>query len=285
MFGKSYGGFLIGSALVATLIAAPGCLVDDEETPGTGGTGATGGSAQAGMSGSAGSMAGSSSTDMCVVGAPANQCSGMGVPVDGVLIDFSTFTSTGTWGIASAGDLTGGTSLYRGPDMASPTITNTPDGTGLKMSVLIPSMGYAGDVFWFGPCVNTTIYHDDTQGGMPTNYTGISFSVGGVTNGAKLSVQVQTHGNYPVDGSKGGCTAFTDCATRWDTCVGPKTEIEIPEAVTKFDLPWSSFTGGSPTAAVTPEALVGLQFQIECQSDTECQVDMTLSTISFLTTP
>jgi hypothetical protein len=130
-----------------------------------------------------------------------------------------------------------------------------------------------GLVFWFGPCVNASAF------------TGLTFSVGGNLGAAVLKAQIQTHLDYPVDvaNTKGGCV-FTDCDARFTECAGPTATLTVPATPEAVMLPWSSFTGGTPVAEVTPEGLVGLQFQIECQSDAECPIDFTLGAISFTTT-
>ena len=49
-------------------------------------------------------------------------------------------------------------------------------------------------------------------------------------------------------------------------------------------LPAGTFTAGSPNATVNPEGLVGLQFQLECQSqDADCVVDITLGEVNLIT--
>ena len=129
-------------------------------------------------------------------------------------------------------------------------------------------------VLGFGPCVNAEAF------------TGINFSVGGSLGGAVLKAQIQTHDDYPVDvaNSKGGCT-FRNCDNRFTECAGPTTTVAVPEAAAPVDLPWASFTGGTPIAEVTPDGLVGMQFQLECPQDVACAADFTLGTINFTIAP
>jgi hypothetical protein len=237
-----------------------------------GGTITTGGSG-AGTPG-AGSGSGGTSTTCMPNPAPQN-CSGTAAPTDGVVIDFASFQASGTWGVSGMGDLTGGTSYYQGRGVTQ--LTAVVESGSLHVTGSLPAYtasvpddaeNYAGVVFWFGPCTNASAF------------TGLSLNVSGTLTGAVLKLQVQTHLDYPVDiaNTKGGCS-FTSCDSRWTECVGPTTTVTVPSAPAA--LVWSAFTGGKPMATVTPEGLVGLQFQFECQAETACTVDVTLGTITL----
>ena len=197
-------------------------------------------------------------------------CDGMPPPASGVLIDFSTYQTNGNWG---AGDqLTGGTSKYHNnADCHSTDLVLTADGGTLHMTGSIPPSQYAGDVFWFGPCVNAA------------SFGGVSLSVMGDTGGGTLKVQVQTALDYPIDISnrKGACV-FTNCDNKWSECAPPTASVTVTADMATVDLPWASFSGGSPNGAVTPEGLVGLQIQFECPLATDCPIDVTLGAINFL---
>jgi hypothetical protein len=240
---------------------------------GMGGTTATGG--DAGTPG-AGNGTGGTGTTTCMPNPPAQTCGGTAAPTDGVVIDFASFQTSGTWGVSGMGDLTGGTSYYQGRGVTQ--LTAVVEAGSLHITGSLPAYtadimddaeNYAGIVFWFGPCVNASAF------------TGLSLPVSGTLASAALKLQVQTHLDYPVDAanSKGGCS-FTSCDTRWSECVGPTTTVTVPSAPATFA--WSAFTGGKPNAAVTPEGLVGLQFQFECSATTApCTVDVTLGTITL----
>lgn len=236
--------------------------------PGFGGASTTGGtSGTAGAPGVGGlAGAGGSSSTGCTPNPTAQACSGTAAPTDGVVIDFATYVASGAWGTAAQGDLTGGTSPY-----GTPAITRTVENGGLRLQVMLAPMGYSGFVLWFGPCVNASAYG------------GVSFTAGGSLGGAALKVQVQTHVDYPVDvaNTKGACL-FTNCDTRFSECVGPTATVAVPATAGPIALPWSAFLNGKPTATVTAEGLVGLQFQLECASSTACAVDLTLGTINFM---
>jgi hypothetical protein len=214
----------------------------------------------------------------CMPNPPAQTCSGFVAPAwgdpptSGLMIDFASYMTDGKWGNSANGELTGGTSLYHGPSDVD--LTRAVDAGNLHITASVTPMGYVGVVFWFGPCVNASAF------------SGIYFSVGGSLGGAVLKAQIQTHVDYPVDvaNTKGGCS-FTDCDAKFSECAGPTYQVVVPETPEPLDLPWSSFTAGTPVADVTPDALVGLQFQLECQSDTACTVDLTLGNVGFTVAP
>jgi hypothetical protein len=201
------------------------------------------------------------------------------MPPDGLLINWETYRpSSGDWGDSAVGDLIGGTSKYTGI-MVDP-ITITHECEVIRLTATIPpytrndtegAENYAGAVFWFGPCIDASAFG------------GLSFTLGGTMGGAALNVQVQTSENYPADpaNTKGECV-FSDCATRWSDCKGPDTIVTVPEAPDLVTLTWDAFTAGSPHAALNPEGLVGLQFQLECQSqEGPCEVDITLGEVNL----
>jgi len=277
---SSMNGKKLSVIALLGMTSAFGCMVDDSgDAPATGGSGGVGGSAMAGSGGTA--MAGTAGmSTACTPNPTALACSGTLAPAwgdppgatVGKVIDFASYMADGKWGSSANGELTGGTSLYHGPSDANLS-QFVVDGS-LQITATVTPMGYVGIVFWFGPCVNASAF------------TGLTFAVGGSTGGAVLKAQIQTHVDYPVDTAnmKGGCS-FTNCDTKFSECAGPTYQVVVPATPETLDLPWSSFAGGLPTATVTPEGIVGLQFQLECQSDTDCAVDLTLGNISFTIAP
>ncbi|HEX6274485.1 MAG TPA: hypothetical protein VFZ53_15690 [Polyangiaceae bacterium] len=250
----------------------------------TGGT-TTGGSSTGGSAtgGSSGSATGGSSGDGCMPNPAPQTCSGappnMHMPADGGLIDWSSYVvGSGAWGSSNMGDLTGGTSKYNGRDV-DPIIVAREDST-LRLTATIPpytpddandAENYAGLVFWFGPCINVS------------DFTGLTFELGGTLNGAALKFQVQTAENYPADpaNTKGACV-FESCDTRWTECKGPDTTVTVPATSEPMTFAWEDFMNGAPNAGVNASGLVGLQFQLECQSqEAACAVDITLGSITL----
>jgi hypothetical protein len=307
---------IIGRFIVLGAVVVSGCLVDDSadsappgETGGTGGAGGTGGNASgtggaeagtggtggvvgtggtsgaggsAGDAGTGGMLAGAGAAGMaaCVPNPTPQTCAGFTAPAWGeplgatatTMIDFATYMPDGTWGNADNGDLIGGTYLYHGPDDVDPTVTaNT---TSLRLSGTITPLGYVGVVFWFDACVDASAF------------TGIAFSAGGSMGGAVMKAQIQTHVDYPVDvaSSKGGCS-YTDCEDVFEECSGPIQQLVVPARPETLELPWSVFSDGRPVNEVTPDGLVGLQYQLECQADTECTFQLTLGNVSLQPNP
>ncbi len=274
----SLNGQILGALALVGTFTAFGCMVDDSaDTPAE-----TGGTAGAGGSGTGGSVAtgGGAGMPSCMPNPTALTCAGTKAPAwgdppgmaAGVLIDWTTYTADKKWGNSASGQLTGGTSLYHGPSDVDMAVAA--DGSSVHLTGTITSMGYVGVVFWFGPCIDASAF------------TGINFSIGGTLGGAVMKAQIQTHEDYPVDvaNSKGGCS-FTDCDAKFSECAGPTYQLVVPAAPEPLDLPWSMFTGGMPTAAVTPNGLVGLQYQLECQADAACTFDIMLGSVGLTIAP
>ena len=309
--GMSFGTMGFGFSALLCALAATSCGGtsgdDDGGGGGTSGSGtggsATGGSATGGSStggsatggsstggassgGSAGSATGGTGGAACTPNPPPQTCSGsppnMHMPADGALINWETYVvSSGAWGNSTVGDLTGGTSKYNGV-MVDP-ISVELVGSNLHITATIPpytpdvagdAENYAGLVFWFGPCINAS------------EFGGLTFNVGGTMDGAALKLQVQSAENYPAEPAnmKGQCI-FESCDTKWSECKGADTTVVVPAAGEDVSLEWSAFATGMPNAGVNPTGLVGLQFQLECQSqEAACEVDITLGNVS-LTAP
>jgi hypothetical protein len=198
---------------------------------------------------------------------------------DGLLIDFDTYDPLdGSWGDASLGQLTGGTSGYSCADdgvscPASAIIARVrTGGGGLRIQAAVPALGYTGMVLWFGPCVDASAFG------------GLQFQVSGELFGAVLSVKLQTHDNYPIDlvNVKGGCS-YTSEADKWSECVPPEFEIATSAAEpATVSIAWSDFGNGIPNAGVSPEGLVGVELAFECPSDVDCAMDLRLGELRWL---
>jgi hypothetical protein len=247
--------------------------VTDEAGGSAGRAGAAGGSGAAGTGGDGGSAG---SAVACLPNPAPLTCAGTKVSawgeppgtMPGTLIDFGSYTPDGDWGSSMDGELTGGTSLYHGPNDTDLTVTA--EAAGVRLTGSITPTGYVGIVFWFRPCIDAS------------DFTGIEFSIGGTTGRAVMKAQIQTHADYPVDveSSKGGCS-FEDCDTKFMECMGPTYQLVVPRTPEATSIPWSSFTAGRPTPRVTPEGLVGLQYQLECQSGSDCAFDITLGNVNL----
>jgi hypothetical protein len=234
------------------------------------------GGATSGHSG--GGVGGSGTGPGCTPNPPPQVCNGTLPPADGVFIDFSTYNvTTGAWGVSQNGDITGGTTNYSGW-MVTPLRLSV-NGNDIRITGTLPpytesvpndAENYAGFLFWSAPCLNASLFD------------GVAFVIGGATNGAALKVQVQTHLDYPADpANQRGACVFTDCATRWSECMSPYAMVPVAPTPSSIVMGWTSFTNGVPVSAVSPDGLVGIQFQFECQAMTACAIDVTLRTINF----
>jgi len=257
-----------GGVVAAAALSATGCLTSsaDDDSRNTGGTGGTAVAA----GGTAGMTAAAGSTSTCDLSAPPQICSMMPAPSTGKIVDFTTYTSSGAWGVAANGDLTGGTSPYSANGNAM-NLTVAASGDTLHITGVVPMTLYAGEVFWFGPCVDASAFG------------GVSFTIGGDPGGANVKVQVQSADDYPIDaGNMKGACKFTDCSTKFNDCTPPTAAATVTTDSTLVSLPWASFTGGNPVPEVTTTGLVGIQFQFECGAATDCNIDVTLGAIDFI---
>ncbi len=188
-------------------------------------------------------------------------------------LDFSVFKTDGTWGASSGtgAGLTGGTSKYNGTDC---TIAFDGAGGSLKITSSLVASGYSGLTFWFGPCIDLT---------TPTAYTGIQFSIAATTTGEVVTkLMIQTNADYPVDtANKKGACLWTDESTKWSTCASPSAKVTVTDVATVIKVPFADITGGSPTAGVDVNELVGFQLQFECNSADPCTLDATLDDVAF----
>jgi hypothetical protein len=203
----------------------------------------------------------------CIYGTPA--------PDTGVLLDFTSYTMpAGTWGTASLGQFTGGTSLYSGTGTASDAITQAVTSDKLHIQAAIPAGGYSGIVFWFGPCVNASAF------------SGVQFDAAGQLGGATMIVKAQSSPDYPIDAanSKGKCRYKVD-ANKFTECQQPTVNINALPASGTVSLPWAMFTGGIPVANIDPAQLLGFELQFSCTAppagSSSCALNLDLGKVSF----
>jgi hypothetical protein len=258
--------------VVAGSWSSSACLVkngDDDDAAGTGGMGGAGGTtAMGGTGGAAAGMAGMSGSgntaSSCAPGHNVFAC-GMQEITSTSFIDFTTYTLDRKWGKSNG--IHGGTSLYKG---TGEDLTVAAEGADLKVTGTIPSMSYAGAVFWVSACSDVSAYQ------------GVKLSISGDAT-VSGSIQLQSSENYPVDpsASKGEC-AYTSCDTRWTECMPPRTTFAVTTNPSEVSYSWDDFMGGAPVETFSPNQLVGVQYQFECQDDADCDVNLTLGSVTFL---
>lgn len=253
---------------LASVASTVGCGGDDssaerENQAGTGGSAGSGGS-----SGSSSGTGGTAGT-MCALPSGPQTC-GMTEPESALILDFGTYTSSGSWG---SGAVTGGTSIYGFE--TGPRLTLTADAGELHVTGNVVTGGYEGFVFWLAPCLNAS------------NYQGFTFEMGGTLGGTTAKFQVQTDETYPVDvaNTKGACM-FTNCDEKWSQCMGPTQSITVPETAEAISLAWDTFPDGTTpegAAPISADGIVGIQFQFDgCQTAEGCPIDVTIGNISLI---
>ena len=260
-------GFALALACVGSVVACGGddSSAERENQAGTGGSAGT-----SGAGGSSSGTGGSAGTSACTLPEAPQTC-GMTAAPSTTLVDFSTYApSSGNWG---SGELTGGTSEY-GIEGGTRLTRAVEDGA-LHVSGNVSSGGYEGFVLWLAPCLDASAYQ------------GITFTMGGTLGGTAAKFQVQTDETYPVDvaNTKGACL-FTDCAGKWEQCMGPTLSLTVPETPEALTLPWGDFPDGTTpdgAAPLTPDGIVGIQFQFDgCTTAEPCAVDVTIGNITFI---
>lgn len=265
---------LLGILSIGIVTTLPACGGNEspppEEQNGSGNTsaggnasGATGGSDTGGMdTGGSGATGGSSS-------GVGYACANVPLPNQNIT-DFSVFTgdiSSCDWGDSQS--LTGGCFAYDGDmddtvDILSSTLADE------SLNVTGDVVAYAGFGFWFGPCVDAS------------QYSGITFTVGGNLGDNQLQFQVQTSRNYPVDDSntKGECSG--SWGSGCDNNNFTYTEDMIGEEPIAIDVMWADLTGGDPVDPLDPTELLGIQWQFNCAADAVCPLELTFDDVAFI---
>jgi len=272
------------TAAKVTLVskAAMGCLAFATLAVGCGGSsgGGTGGNASIGGSASMGGVSAGGSTGAGgSIGAGGASSTGLNCaaavePGNGVVTDFSDWTSP-KWGSSSA--LSGVIFGYSGTNgsKVSAAVEGTPKGLHLTGSVF-PS-DYSGGGLGFNACATVA------------NFTKVQFDIAGPgAPGCDLEIQLQTFDQRPTtqtppggcDSAAGSCYAFPVV----NKVVDVSTPITTPTTITK------SLSDFSNWSAANAKQVVGIQWQftgtnINSSVDggaTSCPIDVTIMNIKFL---
>jgi len=262
--GTSGGGTSGTSALAsggASGSAGTGAAKGGMSGAGSGGIG-TGGNG--GAAGSSGGSAGSS-----------NRCNHTPVPSSGLVTDFSEFAANTTWtsGTKSWGGSLplSGTTFHYGTSGVTLTATITSGGS-LKLTTTLANGQYAGFGLAFTPCSDATAF------------ASISSSILGSLGGAVIKLQLQTSRNLPIDAqsTRGEC-AYTSASTMWDNCGFNTIAMSgVASTAKAFSYTFAQLTGGKPITPTDPTELVGIQWQFECGTGSNCVVDITLDDVRFV---
>ncbi len=206
-------------------------------------------------------------------------CSEMPAPNEEITAfdNFDWEAGDGSWGTEP--NLTGGYFTYAGTGSElQPYLSEEEPQLRLIGNV----QNYFGFGLWFGPCVDAS------------QYLGISFTIKGelgdpaaveedpLLNG-EVELQIQTSKNYVVDeeNKKGECTGS------WDdgTCKSNSVVVELDDSEPLVEILWEDFSGGVPEATVSPNQLLGLQWQFNCEEvegGPGCDMDITIDDVQFI---
>lgn len=285
--GNLLGILFVGCGLVA-------CTTQAANPTGTGGSGAgTSGSGTGGTSSGGGTTG---------TGAGGGYASSVGVacapPVaSGVITDFTympgdaaapdkTQAAWGTYGTT----LSGGESAY-----ANPPATLTSDVTGNDWHLVGNIANYSGFNIYF-----------DTQNSTCNKFSaaafkGIQFTIWGTTAGNMITLGMQTlddavvygwldskDAGSPAKPTPGTCTPGPTATGQYyhPGCADPTFAFAVsgtqitPQTVM---VPWASFTGGMPTAGVTPTDILSIYWNFAWMPPTAAYaVDIHIDNLAFI---
>ena len=254
-------------ALLMGMMMAYGCGPDssDPADNGSGGTDETGGAGN--ETGGNEETGGGGNEDGCaVVSSP-------------LMTDFSDLTDGTTWSSGDkkgwASDILGGTFHYQATDGVPLDVTITNGGANLAAT--IAPGDYTGFGFYFD--TNDFLCWDASA------YAGISFTAIGDIGNTEMQVQVQQTSNYPNDDAKGQCDYGGVEDDKWDLCTNAYYIVDgvVEDEPLEVKMPWTELTGGQPIVDVTPESLVGIQFQFNCGDEGECPLNIVIDDLGFYT--
>jgi hypothetical protein len=259
---------LLAAGLLATALAACGGSSGGTRAGSGGTTGSGGVSGTAGTgAGTGGAASGTGGAASGSGGAAALACQSPAA-APATLTNFSDWDPTsGKWG--SANSVIGGIFQYNstGSTLQVAVAPKTTGDNALHFSgTVVPAMtggGYAGGGLSFDVCATAAAY------------TGIGFTVSGLTGGCALELQLQTFSTKPANNG-GGCQ--TGCVS------AGKTNLAVPGPVT---VNFSDLSAAGPGPFSAAE-LVGIQWQLTIPPgvagapQAPCTVDMYVDDVTFV---
>jgi len=270
--------YMVSSAAIGCLAFATlsmGCGGSSGESPSTGGASGSGGSTGRGGS-SAGGTTSSTGGSTGAGGSSASglNCSAAVVPANGIVTDFSDYSSSsGRWG--STTGLYGAIYGYNGANGS--TMKGAVDGapTGLHLTGSVVANDYAGGGLGFSVCASVA------------TFTQVQFDISGPgAPGCDLELQVQTFDQRPTSqtppgGCAGSCYNFPVVKKVVDVSAPITTPITVTKVLASDVSDWS---------AANARQVVGIQWQftgtnIAPDADggvAACPVDVTITNIKFL---
>lgn len=182
-------------------------------------------------------------------------------PPSEYITDFSDWSGT-AWG--SADTLSGSSFDYQGE--ATTEFEYQVDLRNENMRVTGVINDYAGFGISLDPCTDAT------------SYSGVQFDIWGTANSAVFQVQTSEDQNVEYDDPRAVCQVLQD----GDECVAPQSRIgAVPAVQETLMFPWSDFSGGKPVSTLSPDQILGFQFQFECASGGMCPVDVRIDNLQF----
>lgn len=198
-----------------------------------------------------GGTGGTGSSEPCVRTPPPSE----------FITDFSDWVGN-DWG--SAGKLAGGSFDYHGD--ATTEFEYRIDLREENMHVTGVINDYAGFGISLDPCTDAT------------SYSGVQFDIWGTANSAVFQVQTSEDQNVEYNDPRAVCQVLAD----GDECVAPQSRIgAVPEAQETLQFAWGDFSGGKPVPTLSPDQILGFQFQFECASGGMCPVDVRIDNLQF----
>lgn len=261
-------------ALVGMAVFAASCSDDKKGSTGGGGAASTGGAtsdtggAGADVGGGA-ATGGSTSTSTQATGGGGNDsdsgtvlgCTSANTDLarsDGLIADF---VGSG----ADAGiEVIGGIATYSGDAAPEATIS----GGALHIVSDAPQTSaaqYVGTVIYFNDCVDASAF------------TGVEFTISGTMTGCTLQYSTNhSAANDMTTDPKGTCDLGAG------KCYSPQKAVTLTDTETVVQVPWTGATGGSPSVAVDPSKLTGVQWQFTIASGTAaCAANITIKNVKF----
>lgn len=134
-----------------------------------------------------------------------------------------------------------------------------------NMHVTGQVLDYAGFGLSFGPCTDATAF------------SGVQFDLWGTAGSALFQIQTSEDQNEEYGDPRAVCSN-----AEVGECKIPQVRLDDLSATpTTLQFAWADLTGGVPVDSVSPNQILGLQWQFECGGGEGCPVDVRLDNVMF----
>jgi hypothetical protein len=266
------------SAALLNGATALACVTEDVDEPsgsGTGGSAAeasgTGGTEPVGEAGgdAVGNTGGSGGASESALPCQSPAIADGTKPL---IVDFEGMELNADWGVSfsftSEAGVYGG--MYKYADDSVPAdnqvfafVEGPNSDTALSLTLLGSTQWGGGLGIWMDGCPNVSVYD------------GVTFWARGNVPSGTVQMDLQTADTRSVDDG-GLCAA--------DPCTASSTELAMTNTWTEFQLPWSSFTGGSSGGTAVTETgvnLIGLEWHLEGTYGTAEDLEIAIDDVAF----